>query len=237
MSKQMYPSNFDDSLFNEISNEFKQNLNKTELQKTDLKYQNLEFNKNTEDPCYIQHKDLGNDKKLKYRTTNFIDLSNAQESGNFFGMTLVNNVFVPTPDNIDTYSSLLNGQTGGKITNCNTRFGFGQLPALTTPYKGRVAHGPVDIEDTLRNNSSNTEIKKNSCLPKDTSFFERSFSIFNGIETPNAIKSVESPVDGFSLGRNGTPTRFSNKFKKINYKNIGPNGINYIEANQIFYTK
>lgn len=190
LTTSIYPANFDYSSFEK----FKMN----------------EYNKLSEDDCYNQRKNNDNNKKLKFITTNYIDLLEANQKLNFFGIASKNGVFVPG-EQIDNYSNLLNGKNGGTLTNCNVKNGFGQLPILTTPYKGQSQHGDVVIEDSMRNF---IEIKKYSCLPKDDEFQNRSFSIFdNGIEVPQAIKSVETQFNGFPLGRNGQSTRFDNKFE------------------------
>jgi hypothetical protein len=188
---QLYPANFDDAEF--------------------TKYKNNEFNRLNEDLCYNQQKDFSNNKKLKFVTTNHRDLIEAKEKLNFFGMGIKDQLFVPG-DKIDTYSNLVNGHDGNQLTQCNVRNGFGQLPVPTTPYRGQLQHGDVVIEDSIRNI---LEVKKNSCLPRDSEFQKRSFTIFNNsqnIQEPQAIKSVETPAVGFALGRNGMATRFIDKF-------------------------
>ena len=62
----MYPANFDNSEF--------------------TKYKNNEFNRLNEDLCYNQQKDQANNKKLKFVTTNHIDLLEAKDKLNFFGI-------------------------------------------------------------------------------------------------------------------------------------------------------
>jgi hypothetical protein len=188
---QLYPANFDDSEFSKL----KQN----------------EFNRLNEDLCYNQQKDNSNQKKLKFVITNHIDLLEAKDKLNFFGIGIRDQLFVPG-DKIDTYSSLINGQSGQILTNCNVKNGFGPLPIPTTPYRGQVAHGDVLVEDSIRNN---VEVRKNSCLPRESTFHNRSFTIFDdkiNIQTPQAIKSVETPQIGFDLGRNGIPSRFLERF-------------------------
>lgn len=187
----MYPANFDNLEF--------------------TKYKNNEFNRLNEDLCYNQQKDQANNKKLKFVTTNHIDLLEAKDKLNFFGIGMRDQLFVPG-ENIDTYSSLLNGKDGQILTNCNVKNGFGQLPVPTTPYRGQLSRGDVLIEDSIRNN---IEVKKNACLPREADFYNRSFTIFNDkldIQTPQAIKSVEGTQDGFELGRNGLPSRFLERY-------------------------
>jgi hypothetical protein len=198
---QLYPANFDDSEF--------------------TKRRNNEFNRLGEDLCYNQQKDKSNQKKLKFVTTNHVDLLEAKEKLNFFGIGIRDQLFVPG-DKIDTYSSLMNGQSGQILTNCNVRNGFGQLPLPTAPYRGQVSHGDVSVEDSIRNN---VQVKKNSCLPRESNFHNRSFTIFDDkldITTPQAIKSVETPQSGFELGRSGVPSRFIERFgTKTKYTSSG----------------
>lgn len=208
---QLYPANFDDSEFN--------------------KRKNNEFNRLNEDLCYNKQKDAANQKKLKFVTTNHIDLLEAKEKLNFFGIGVRDQLFVPG-NRVDTYSSLLNGQQGQILTNCNVRNGFGQLPLPTTPYRGQLSHGDVLVEDSIRNN---IEVKKNSCLPRESQFHNRSFAIFDDkldIQTPQAIKSVETPQIGFELGRNGMPSRFIERFGTKN--KYTPNGTDFKPAESLF---
>lgn len=193
MTTSIYPANFDGSKFEKE------------------KYR--EFTKQNEDLCYNQRKDFDNVKKMKYMTWNGVDLLKAKENYNFFGMTVQDELTIPG-NKIDYWSDLLNGKNGGELTNCNTKFSHGQLPLPTTPYSGQIAHGSVEIEDKIRNN---IQVKKRSCLPIDANFHQRSFAIFDDklhIDTPQAIKSVEMPSNGFDFGRNGISTRFINKYKK-----------------------
>jgi len=194
---QLYSANFDDM-------EFK-------------KYKNNEFNRLNEDLCYNQQKDFSNDKKLKFITTNHIDLIEAKDKLNFFGIGLRDQLFVPG-DKIDEYSNLLNGNNGNTLTQCNVRNGFGQLPIPTTPYRGQLQHGDINIEDSIRNI---IEVKKNSILPRDSEFQKRIFTIFDDsqhIYEPKAIKSVETPDIGFTLGRNGVASRFVDKYSLKKHK-------------------
>lgn len=174
------------------------------------KNRNNGMNSLADDECYKQQKDISNNKKLKFITTNHIDLLEGKEKLNFFGIGVRDQLFVPG-ESIDQYSNLLNGKNGNMLTNCNIKNEFGQLPIPTTPYRGQLQHGDVNIEDSLRT----LDVKKNACLPKDSNFQNRSFAIFNDtkhIDTPQAIFSVETPQSGFYLGRNGIPTRFCQRF-------------------------
>lgn len=201
-TSQLYSANFDDSSFN--------------------KYKNNEFNRLNNDACYINQRDASNNKKLKFITTNHIDLIEAKDNYNFFGMTTRNELFVPG-EKIDTYSNLLNGKNGQMLTNCNVRNGFGSLPMPTMPFKGQLHHGDVVIEDSIR---INVEPKQKPCLPRESDFQKRTYSIFDEsqqIPIPKAINSVETPSAGFTLGRNGVATRFTQKANTINYNANGTN--------------
>lgn len=197
---QLYPANFDSSAFQD--------------------HKSREFTRMADDSCFTRQKDLSNKKKLKFVTTNHIDLLEAKEKLNFFGIGVRDQLFVPG-ERIDTYSDLINGKNGQALTQFNVKNGLGQLPMPTTPYRGQLHHGDIAIEDTIRNN---IEVKKNSLLPRESQFQNRSFAIFTSSENilePQAIKSVETPDVGFGLGRNGAPTRFTQKFDTKHYSSSG----------------
>lgn len=179
-----YFSNFDDSSFQEV------------------KFR--EFNKTIDDPCAIQQRNNDNSKKLKFVTTNHIDLLEAKDKLNFFGMTIKDKLFVPA-EHMDEDSNLRYGETGGILTNCNVRHGFGQLPFPTMPSRYQLAHGDVEIEDSMRNL---LEANKKSCNPHDMEYYKRSFYLFNKEDEPIPIKSVEEKSFG---PRGGVPSRFFNK--------------------------
>lgn len=169
---------------------------------------NREFNRTIDDPCAVQQRVDDNSKKLKFVTTNHRDLLEAKENYNFFGMTIKDKLFVPS-EQIDESSDLRHGTTGGQVTNCNTRFNFGPLPLPTLPARYQMYHGDVDIEDSMRNFSDNN---RKSCQKTDPKFHSRHFYIFEGIEEPNASKSIE---DRESFGpRGGLPTRFMKRITK-----------------------
>lgn len=183
----LYNSNFDDSSFQKVN--FR------------------EFNKTIDDPCAIQQRNNDNTKKLKYITTNHIDLLEAREKLNFYGIAIKDTLFVPG-ERMDEDSKLRLGEQGNILTNCNIRNEFGQLPFPTMPARYQLAHGDVDLEDSMR---YFLEDNKKSCNPSDKQYYNRSFYIFddkNGIETPNAVRSVET--DDFGK-RGGVSTRFPYK--------------------------
>lgn len=182
----LYNGNFDDSDFQKVSSGYR------------------EFNKTIDDPCAIQQRNQDNDKKLKFVTTNHIDLLEAKQAYNFYGMTTKDTLFVPGAAQMESDSSLRLGEQGNILTNCNVRNEYGQLPLPTMPFKGQLFHGDVDIEDKLR--TFTTETNRKTCNPKDSEYYQRSFYIFGQtVESPNASKSVETPDMG---PRGGVSTRF-----------------------------
>lgn len=172
-------------------------------------YKSSGMNKLIYDDCKQQSYVNDNNKKLKFITTNHIDLLEARDKLNFFGIGIKDQLFVPG-EKIDTYSGLLNGVDGGTITNYRIRNGLGELP-VQIGFKGQGFHGDPVIEDNIRNN---IEVKKNACLPRDAEFEKRSFYIFDNLEAPNASNAVEHPQLGFNMGRMGEATRFNNRYGK-----------------------
>ena len=179
----LYNSNFDDSEF---------------------KVHWRELNRTIDDPCAIQQRTDDNNKKIKYITTNHIDLLEAKDKLNFYGMTIRDHLFVPS-ENMDQDSFLRYGKTGGIVTNPNIKNEFGQLPFPTTPAKYQTAHGNLDVDNSMR--TPLTETNKQSCNPRDIEFYKRSFSIFEGIDKPDPLKSVETKDFG---PRGGVNSRFVN---------------------------
>lgn len=165
-----------------------------------------DFTRTISDPCYMQQEQLENSKKLKFVTTNHIDLLEAKEKLNFYGMTIKDKLFVPA-ENMDENSFLRYGKTGGILTNPNIKNEYGQLPFPTVPSKYQLAHGDVDKEDSMR---FLIESNRKSCHPTEKEFHNRYFYLFDdkrGVETPNPLNSVESPM---VFGpRGGISSRFS----------------------------
>jgi len=167
------------------------------------------MNKTIDDPCAIQLRSAENNKKFKFITTNHIDLLEAKEKLNYFGISLKDQLFVPA-EKVEVYSQLLNGVKGSEVTNPNLKYGLGPLPVPTLPSRYQLFHGDVDIEDGMRNVY---EINKKSCIPMEQTFHDRHFSIFDdskGIETPMAFKSIETDAFG---PRGGLSTRHLPKQK------------------------
>lgn len=187
----LYNSNFDDSKFQSVSWR--------------------EFNKSIDDPCAIQQRTQDNAKKLKFITTNHRDLLDAKDTLNFYGMTVKDQLFVPA-EQMDAFSELRQGKSGNILTNCNVKNEYGQLPFPTMPSRYQLYHGDVEKEDSMR--YSLLEANRKTCNPKDTEFFQRHFYLFNdaaGVETPNALKSVQTPDMG---PRGGASTRFAMNTRK-----------------------
>jgi hypothetical protein len=157
--------------------------------------------KTFDDTCEVQQRTTENNKKLKFVTTNHIDLLEGKESLNFFGLAVKDKLFVPA-EKMDEDSKLRLGGTGGMLTQCNVRTGFGQLPFPTIPSKYQVSRGDVQTENSLRNY---VQMNRNSTNPKDNNFHNRSFYIFDGIEQPDATKSIQPTTFG---PRGGSSTRF-----------------------------
>jgi hypothetical protein len=149
-----------------------------------------EMNKTIDDPCAIQLRSTENNKKFKFITTNHVDLLDAKQNMNFFGIGLRDQLFVPA-EQIGDYSKLLNGEIGTQITNMNVKYGLGPLPLPTLPSRYQQYHGNIEVEDSFKNQY---DTKKNSCNPRETAFHNRFFYLFDdsrGVETPDASKTIE----------------------------------------------
>ena len=135
-----------------------------------------------DDTCFSKTQQNDNDSKLKYITTSFTDLINAKKDFNFFGIDIKDKLFVPS-DKIDQESSL-------KYTNtpiCHNRDEFKGLPMATLPARYQGFHGDTTTEYAMGNY---IECKRNSCVPKDTDFYKRSFYIFDENNVPKAENSL-----------------------------------------------
>lgn len=180
---------------------YNSNFDSSEFQKA----QYNEFNRTIDDSCAIQQRNQDNDKKIKFVTTNHIDLLEAKQAYNFYGMTTKDTLFVPGAAQVDNDSVLRLGEQGNILTNCNIKNEYGQLPLPTMPFKGQLFHGDIDIEGNLR---YTMDSNRKTCNPKDSQFYQRSFYIFGEfVESPDASKSVETRDMG---PRGGVSTRFSN---------------------------
>jgi hypothetical protein len=124
------------------------------------------------DDCRSQNQNNDFTRKFKYVTTNFADIVNAKDTGNYFGINVRDYISVPG-DKIES-DTLLKFQ---KMTNCNSREISKSLPLPTTPAKFQLAHGDVSSENSLRF----LELRdKKSVLP---SFSSYSFEILPTLES------------------------------------------------------
>jgi hypothetical protein len=173
---------------------------------------NGDLTKLSEDSCYIQQKQMDNDVKLKYMTTNFNDLMDSKFTGNIFNINYSDSLFVPS-EQIDLSSSLRQGgymsdSLGGQLTNVRLKTSLGQLPLPTLPSKYQSSHNinEIDLEDNLRFQDYTNSLKKNTCVPRDNTFHDRFFTIFSDdIPLPNPLNSVEN------FQRAGIPSRNLNR--------------------------
>jgi hypothetical protein len=162
--------------------------------------------------CYIVSQKNENAERMKYYTTNHIDLLTAKDKLNAFSIDYRDTLFAPSAKNIDVDSRL----TQSKLTRCKVKHGFGQLPFPTMPQKHQLSHNneKITVEDEIRFLDYGNSLKKKTCIPRDSDFYKRSFYIFddnNNIELPDALLSVERPENMWSELRCGIPTRFDKR--------------------------
>ena len=156
-----------------------------------------ENTRSRDDDCYIKSREKSNYDRLKFRTTSFTDLIDAQKTGSYFGSTSRNALAVPA-DKIDTYSQLVNGVRGDYNSKCYTYRGTSNpLPLPTYPTKINTAHGNIDTED---NNLRGNELREINPIRYVPEYQDRTFGIFEGITKPSNV--VEN------TSRNGQQTRF-----------------------------
>lgn len=158
------------------------------------------MNRTFDDPCAQQQNQLQSNKKLKYVITNHKDLINAKEQLNFFGMTVKDQLFVPS-ENMDKDSTLRHAP----LTNPNVKYELDAFP-VNVGFRGQLYRGDTDKEMSLRG-VWDKQLK--SCQPKGIMYHDMSFYIFpEGVEKPDASKSVET------WRRGGECTRCDVKKKK-----------------------
>ena len=146
------------------------------------------MNRTFDDPCAQQQNQLQSNKKLKYVTTNHKDLVDAKEQLNFFGMTVKDQLFVPS-DKMDGDSKMRYSE----MTNKNVKYELDAFP-VNVGFRGQLHRGDTDKEMDLRG-LWDKQLK--SCQPKGDDYHARSFYIFpEGMETPDATKSVETWTRG-----------------------------------------
>lgn len=153
----------------------------------------------TDDPCYLDCRANTSRKQIKYITRNFRDLEN--NMGQAGGMCnpprqFLNHVTMQSWDgpgvpacNIDVDSHL-------RIDPILTNLGFPQqlptFPAPTIPYLGKGCYNP-EIEMDLR---GQTTSEPNSCLPRETNYYERHFDFFDHLcYNPNNVDHTVYPVN------------------------------------------
>lgn len=148
-----------------------------------------------DDACEQQKRNQEDSTKLKYVTTNHIDLLNGHKQ-NWFGIALRDQLFTPA-ENMDADSQLRHGT----LTNCKVRNNFGQLPIPTLPSLANSRAQDTDIESKYIWSQLTRERKE--CNPRETNFHDRSFYTFPEIKH-QAIKSVQKSTHY----RQGVSTRF-----------------------------
>ena len=148
-----------------------------------------------DDECYQQRIASEDTKKLKYTTTNYIDLLEGHNQ-NWFGISMRDQLFTPA-ENMDGDSNL----RYAPLTNCKVKNNFGQLPIPTLPSLYNARAQDTDKESKYIWPLNTTERKE--CQPSDTQFHDRSWYIFPDLKH-QAIKSVQTGNEY----RQGTSTRF-----------------------------
>jgi hypothetical protein len=146
------------------------------------------------DDCYKNNRDESNYNRLKFSTTSFTDLINAQQTGSYFGSTVRHEFTVPS-DKIDIYSELLNGVRPGCCYQ--VRGTDNPLPLPTLPAMYNTAHGDISTED---NNVRGNNIRLKNPLRYVPDNIERTFGIFDSMIKPSNYVENSS--------RNGQQTRF-----------------------------
>ena len=153
-----------------------------------------EFNRMSDDSCYISQKAAGNQKRLKYMTTNVTEDAQFVTEGkvNFMGVPALMSAaeFSPQVDTDLKFSAM---------TQCKGRDDPKTFP-LNGPYF--TSTGPtVDLGGLPSR-------ERGACNVKPTDFQERVYTPFINIEVPDPMKSV------YSFGPQiGTSTRQENRIK------------------------
>ena len=156
-----------------------------------------------DDSCEQQKRGSEDTSKLKYITTNHLDLIEGH-SYNWFGIGIRDQLFVPS-ENMDGDSIL----RYAPLTNCRIKDNYGQLPIPTLPSLHNAHAQDTDKESKMLWPLHDKGQKV--CNPRDTDFFNRSFYLFptelrepGGELKHEAIKSVQQTNDY----RQGISTRF-----------------------------
>jgi hypothetical protein len=104
------------------------------------------MNRQRDDACNIQLNTDNNSTKLKYLTTNFVDLEEAETTSNFFSIGLKGSLYTPA-DKITQETELQHSE----VTNQRAKTGFGALPLPTMPGKYfQNAYGDPEVEENIR---------------------------------------------------------------------------------------
>lgn len=167
------------------------------------------MNRLIDDLCDQQQRYDSNTKKLKFVTTNYRDLIDAVDKSNFFSIALDDGKFVPI-ESVDKDTKLRHSE----MTQYKCNNNLGMLP-IQVGSRYQVYHGDVVIEDHMRLEPTRV---KNSCKPMDCTFYDRSFQIFDNLESPNPLNSVETQDKGFT-SRSGVSTRFREPMRSPSLKN------------------
>lgn len=148
-----------------------------------------------DDECEQQKRDQDDTTKLKYVTTNHIDLLEGHTQ-NWFGIALRDQLFTPA-EHMDSDSTL----RFSPLTNCKIRNNYGQLPIPTLPSLGNAHVQDTDKQSKYIWPLHNRE--RNECQPRDDAFHNRSWYVFPEMKH-EAIRSVQTSNDY----RQGSSTRF-----------------------------
>lgn len=164
--------------------------------------------------CNLDKDEKQSMKPLKYFTRNFFDKTIIQNRGVFFH----DGFGIPSCEVDNSTKSRF-----GATTNINL---VQNLPALPLPTTASYAkgQGSVSIEQMIRP-QHNRELKQ--CNPKDTDFYNRHFSIFEGLPiVPN--KCVDNVVQNGSPYRQGVDTRhmLNTSYRRGNYCGTNKNRVN-----------
>jgi len=169
-----------------------------------LKFKQVSFPSSVAPKEDSQLKRQQTEKPLKYYVTDYF----AQPSQFERGINWQNGFGIPRK-NINTSTDLRDAKQTRQMTNSS--YELGALPLPTTP---SLIHGgsiiDTQIEDSLR---PKDDFHPKSSLPRDTHFYKRSFSIFEGLPVrPNGC--VDNVVQINAGYRQGIDTRHIRSKKK-----------------------
>lgn len=155
-----------------------------------------EFNRLSDDSCYISQKDAGNQKKLKYMTTNI----SAEGDAKFVTEGKIDFMGVPAVLSAADFSPELDTSLKfAALTQCKGRQDIDAFP-LNGPYY--TSSGPnVDLRGAPSR-------ERGACIPVATEYQDRVYTPFLAAEVPEPIRSV------YTFGpQNGVSTRQENRVK------------------------